>query len=102
MNVAIAPSGAAKLNTMRCARACRFENPCFNSTDVSPKAAGALWIIRARKTTNPVLDSEMKDDAASAIPSAAACITKPIVVEEFRVLTNALEKLSAPSPSSIA
>jgi len=41
-----------------------------------------LWIMSARNTTNPVLDSDRNEDAASAMPSAAAWMTRPIVVAE--------------------
>lgn len=37
-----APTGAARLNTIKWARAARFDKPCFRSTDVRPNAAGAL------------------------------------------------------------
>ena len=49
--------------------------------DVSPKDAGALWTIIARKIMklNPV--SEV--DAPNAIPSAAAWITRPVVVAKL-------------------
>lgn len=70
--VTSAPAGAAKLKTIKCPRAARFERPCFSNTDVNPKAAGALWIIIAKKMTKLNLMSEVADDAPMAIPSAAA------------------------------
>jgi len=83
IQVVNAATGAARLNTIRCALVCLLVLPCFSSTDVSPNAAGALCIISARNTMSPVLACDTKDDAANAIPSAAACITSPIVVAEL-------------------
>jgi len=83
IQVVIAATGAARLNTIRCALVCLLVLPCFSSTDVSPNAAGALCIISARNTMSPVLACDTKDDAANAMPSAAACITSPIVVAEL-------------------
>lgn len=73
---------------MRWARAARLERPCFRRVVVRPKAAGALWIIRARKMMNdklrPLSDGPLEDEAPRAIPSAHAWITSPTVVEEGR------------------
>lgn len=40
--VAIAPIGAARLNTIKWPLAALFVSPCFSNTDVRPNAAGAL------------------------------------------------------------
>lgn len=37
-----APTGAASEKMIKCVRASRVDKPCFNKTDVRPKAAGAL------------------------------------------------------------
>lgn len=83
--VPIAPTGAARLNMTKCALAPRFPRPCFNKTEVSPKAAGALWTMIA---TNIMMDNEDVDvedeDAPSAMPSAAAWIQRPKVVDMDR------------------
>lgn len=42
IHVDIAPTGAAKLKTIKCPLAARFDNPCLSRTEVRPKAAGAL------------------------------------------------------------
>ena len=80
-----APTGAARLNTTRCALAPLFPSPCFNSTDVSPNAAGALWTITATKIIREreVVDLD-EEEAPKAIPSAAAWIHRPRVVERAR------------------
>lgn len=84
-HVATAPAGAARLNTTRCARAPLFPSPCFNSTAVSPNAAGALCTIIA---TNIIRErdvvAELVEEAPRAMPSAAACIHSPRVVESVR------------------
>ena len=84
-HVPTAPTGAARLNTTKWALAPLFPNPCLSSTLVSPNAAGALWIMMARNIIkpSPVLEPE-EWDAPSAIPSAAAWITRPSVVEKDR------------------
>ena len=79
-----APIGAAKLKTMRWFRALRFESPCLSNAEVKPNAAGALCIIKATKTMNPSLLEEAVEEAPKAMPSAAACMTSPTVVEEGR------------------
>jgi len=84
-HVATAPAGAARLNTTRCALAPLFPSPCFNSTAVSPKAAGALCTMIA---TNIMRErdvvAELVEEAPRAMPSAAACIHSPRVVERVR------------------
>jgi hypothetical protein len=65
-----APTGAARLNTSKCALAVRLDKPCFNSIDVRPKDAGALCTIIARKMMKLRPVSVL--DAPNAIPSAAA------------------------------
>lgn len=84
-HVPTAPAGAARLNTTRCALAPLFPKPCFSSTDVSPNAAGALWTMIATKMIreSEAVEDEV-DDAPSAIPSAAACMQRPSVVERDR------------------
>jgi len=79
-----APIGAAKLNTIRWLRALLLESPCLSNAEVRPNAAGALCIIKATNTMNPNLRDEAVEEAPSAIPSAAAWITNPTVVEEGR------------------
>lgn len=83
--VPTAPAGAARLNTTRCALAPLFPSPCFSKTDVSPKAAGALCTIMATKI---IRESEVvaveEDEAPSAMPSAAAWMQRPKVVERAR------------------
>jgi len=80
-----APNGAAKLKIIRCPRAARLLSPCFRSTEVNPNAAGALWIMMAMKIMNPSLVLELVAEAPMAIPSAAAWITRPVVVARERV-----------------
>lgn len=79
--VAKAPTGAARLKTNRCALAARLDKPCLSNTDVSPKDAGALCTIIARKIMKLRPVSEL--DAPSAIPSAAAWMTRPVVVAKL-------------------
>ena len=76
--VANAPTGAARLKTNRCALAARLDNPCLSKIDVSPKDAGALWTMIAKKMIKLSPVSEL--DAPNAIPSAAAWMTRPVVV----------------------
>ena len=84
-HVTTAPAGAAKEKTTKCALAPLFPRPCFSSTAVSPKAAGALCTMIA---TNIIrlkdVVAELEDEAPSAIPSAAAWIQRPRVVERVR------------------
>lgn len=84
-HVPTAPIGAARLNAIRCALAPLFPRPCFSSTAVSPKAAGALCTMIATKMINEseVVDEE-EDDAPKAIPSAVACMQRPSVVDRAR------------------
>jgi hypothetical protein len=84
-----APAGAAKLKKARWVRAERFERPCFNKTDVSPKAAGALCNMIARKTMKDRVPEGAADEAPSAIPSAQAWTTNPMVVAELFFLGGA-------------
>jgi hypothetical protein len=84
-HVESAPHGAAKLNTIRCPLAALLLNPCFNNTLVNPNAAGALCTIIAIKIINPSLVLLLDAEAPIAIPSAAACITSPVVVARERV-----------------
>lgn len=62
-----------------------FPKPCFSNTDVSPNDAGALCTIIA---TNIMRDRDVveaeDEEAPSAIPSAAACMQRPRVVERER------------------
>ena len=83
--VSTAPVGAARLNTTRCALAPRFPKPCCNKTLVRPKAAGALCTMIATKMMrlSELVDLD-DDDAPSAIPSAAACMQSPSVVDKDR------------------
>lgn len=80
-----APTGAARLNTTKCALAPLFPSPCFSNTDVRPKAAGALWTITATKMIKEreVVELE-EEEAPRAIPSAAAWMHNPSVVERAR------------------
>ena len=80
-NVARAPMGAAKLNTSRCALAVRLDKPCLSNTDVSPKDAGALCTMIARNIIKLKPVSEL--EAPNAMPSAAAWITRPVVVAKL-------------------
>lgn len=84
-HVPTAPAGAARLKITRCALAPRLPKPCLSNTDVSPNAAGALCTMIA---TNMIRDNEVVDvedeDAPSAIPSAAAWMQRPSVVERDR------------------
>ena len=84
-HVPTAPAGAARLNTTKCVLAPRFPNPCFRRTEVSPKEAGALWTMIATKM---IRDKDVVDwddeDAPRAIPSAAAWMQRPRVVERER------------------
>lgn len=80
-----APTGAAKLKMTKCPRAARFDKPCLKRTEVRPNAAGALWIMMAKKIINPSFVLDVADEAPMAMPSAAACITKPIVVARVLV-----------------
>ena len=80
-----APNGAARLKMMRWPRAALLLSPCFSNTDVSPNAAGALWIMIATKMMNPSLVLEEVAEAPIAMPSAAAWITRPVVVARERV-----------------
>lgn len=84
-HVPTAPAGAARLKTTRWALAPLFPRPCFNNTEVSPNAAGALWTMIATKiiSDSDVVEDEV-EEAPSAIPSAAACIQRPRVVESDR------------------
>lgn len=82
--VTSAPTGAARLNTMRCTLAARLLNPCLSSVDVSPNAAGALWTRMAKKMIRPTFMFDVVADAPIATPSAAAWITSPIVVASDR------------------
>ena len=82
VQVATAPIGAATLNRARCVRAVRLDRPCFKRTDVSPKAAGALCNMIAKKMTSDSDVDEAVEEAPSAIPSAQAWTTSPIVVAE--------------------
>lgn len=85
IHVAIAPPGAARLKNTKCTLAARLPSPCFNNTDVSPNAAGALCTMMARKM---IKDSDLvvvdEEDAPSAMPSAAAWMQRPRVVENER------------------
>jgi hypothetical protein len=83
--VVSAPNGAARLKIMRCPRAALLLNPCFSNTDVRPNAAGALWIMMATKMMKPSLVLEDVAEAPIAMPSAAAWITRPVVVARERV-----------------
>lgn len=83
--VARAPAGAARLNTMRCTRAARFERPCFSKIEVNPNAAGALCTKIAKKIMSPTLKLDVVAEAPIAIPSAAACMTRPNVVARLRL-----------------
>ena len=74
-----APAGAARLNAIRCARAWRLPSPCLSRTVVRPKAAGALCTMMAKKMTKE--SDGCADEAPSAMPSAAAWMTNPSVVE---------------------
>lgn len=78
-----APSGAARLNRARCARAVRLLRPCLRRTAESPKAAGALCMMMARKMMNSRDTFPVAEEAPSAMPSAMEWITRPIVVEEL-------------------
>ena len=89
-----APTGAARLNTNKCALAARLEMPCFRRTDVRPKDAGALWTMMARKMMKLRPVSEL--DAPRAIPSAAAWITRPVVVAKLWLLLGTLPALRSP------
>lgn len=76
-----APTGAARLKTARWARAARLEKPCFRRTEVRPKAAGALWSMIARNTTNPrACEAGPVVEAPRAMPSAIAWMISPIDV----------------------
>lgn len=66
---------------MRCALAIRLDRPCLSKTDIKPKAAGTLCIISAMKMMKLSLLFELVDEAPRAMPSAAAWITRPTVVE---------------------
>ena len=77
-----APAGAARLKKARCVRAVRFERPCLRSTEVRPKAAGALCSMIAMKTTSVRDVDGAVDEAPSAMPSAHACTTSPMVVAD--------------------
>ena len=79
--VARAPTGAAKLKISRCALAARLDSPCFSRIEVNPKEAGALCTMIARKIIKLSPVSEL--DAPSAMPSAAAWITNPVVVAKL-------------------
>lgn len=83
IHVPIAPAGAARLKTARCALVDLLLRPCLSSTAVSPNAAGALCSIIAAKTTSPrlVFVVGVEVEAPSAIPSATAWMTRPMVVE---------------------
>lgn len=70
--VARAPIGAAKLKQAKCVRARRFDNPCLRRTEVSPKAAGALWSMMAKKITSDKEVDGAVEEAPKAIPSAQA------------------------------
>lgn len=85
IQVPSAPAGAARLKKSKCTLAALFPSPCFSSTDVSPNAAGALCTIIARKMTNesPLVVEEY-EEAPSAIPSAAAWMHRPNVVDKDR------------------
>jgi len=99
--VASAPAGAARLNTMRCTRAARFERPCFRRMEVNPKAAGALCTKMARKMISPTFKLDVVADAPIAMPSAAAWITRPVVVARLRVcFGDGLNEPRKPSDSS--
>ena len=81
-HVPTAPIGAARLKTTRCALAALFPSPCLSRTEVSPNAAGALWTMMATKMMSDKEVVEVdEDDAPSAMPSAAAWIHRPSVVE---------------------
>ena len=81
--VVIAPMGAARLKTIRWPLAALFVSPCFNRTDVNPNAAGALCTMIATKMMKLRLVLEVEDEAPSAIPSAAAWMTSPVVVDRL-------------------
>ena len=99
--VANAPAGAARLNTMRWTRIARFDRPCFSKIDVRPKAAGALWTKIARKMIIPTCKLAVVADAPIAIPSAAACMTRPVVVARLRAcLGDGRREPRKPSASS--
>ena len=84
-----APTGAAREKTMRCARAARVLRPCFKRTDVRPNAAGALWIMIAKKMMK-LSRLVVVLDAPNAIPSAHAWMTRPTVVDDGREVERSL------------
>ena len=92
--VARAPTGAAMLNTNRCVRAARLDSPCLSRTDVSPKDAGALWTMIARKMIKLSPASEL--DAPNAMPSAAAWMTRPVVVAKLWLRRGEVAASSSP------
>jgi hypothetical protein len=75
--------GAARLNIMRWLLACLLLRPALSKTDVSPKAAGALWSMMAMKMMklSRVLDVAL--EAPRAMPSAKAWMTRPTVVDKL-------------------
>ena len=77
--------GAAREKIMRWPRAARLERPCFKRTEVSPNAAGALCTIMAINITKPSFVFRLDAEAPIAMPSAAAWMTKPVVVARLRV-----------------
>jgi hypothetical protein len=99
-----APKGAARLKIIKWPRAALFDNPCLRRTDVRPKAAGALCTIMATNIIKPSDMFEVDADAPIAMPSAAACITRPVVVAKLRVCfglgVKDWRKLSDSSPFS--
>ncbi len=104
--VSRAPTGAARLKINKCVLTCRRDRPCFSKIETSPKAAGALWIMIARKMIierrrvvgggveegEDAEDVEEEggeevgevDEAPNAIPSAAAWMQRPRVVDSAR------------------
>ena len=83
-HVTSAPTGAAREKMARWARAARFVRPCLSSTEVRPKAAGALWIISAMKIMKVRWLVVVVEEAPRAMPSAMAWMTNPTVVEDGR------------------
>ncbi|KAK7739609.1 hypothetical protein SLS63_001955 [Diaporthe eres] len=83
--------------------AARFDSPCLSSMDVRPNAAGALWIMMAMKIMRPSFMSLVVADAPIAMPSAAAWITRPVVVARlFDCLGVGAKEPRNPSVSSSA
>ena len=82
-HVTSAPTGAARLKMTRWALALRLPRPCWRRTEVRPKAAGALWIMMARKMMKE-REGVVEEEAPRAMPSAAAWMQRPRVVERVR------------------